>query len=339
MKLIFNDTTHSYYLGGRRAKSVTAVAKLVADSFALDQWRKRQIAIGMMLDPRLAERVAVDPDNREAVDQICEEAMMLAGAHHAANRGTQRHRASELVDTGGTLLTEQQRADAQAWRRTMEHHRIEIDPDFVEGFVAWPDYVVTGRFDRIVRYRGRHAILDLKSGENAVKYPQSTAAQLALYARAPLISASVSTAGDKSTVTDWQEPPADLDLDTGYVVLLGDEMEIGELWRLNLVEGWKAAQLALDLVQWRKGFAYGADLAVREEPITEDEAIAIARDVLEAQPLSLVEQITAADSAAVLEALWTTNRAAWGEEHTLAAKQRKQHLHGRSLRSIGAGAA
>src|SRR3982751_4038856 len=97
-KLTYNDSSHSYYLGGRRAKSVTAVAKLVADSFALDQWRKRQIAIGMMLDPRLAERIAVDPDNKEMVDQVCEEAMMLAGAHHAANRGTQRHRASELVD-------------------------------------------------------------------------------------------------------------------------------------------------------------------------------------------------------------------------------------------------
>src|SRR5690606_37879937 len=188
----------------------------------------------LMLEPRLIEQIAVDPDNRDAVDEICEEAMRVAGAHHAANRGTQRHRASELADTGGTLLTAQQEADAEAWRRTLDRYGIEVDPAYVEGFAIWPEYGVAGRFDRIVRYQGRHVILDLKSGENAVKYPQSTAVQLALYARAPLISAEVNVHGDRSTVARWRTPPEDLDLRTGYVVLLGDGMDVGQLHEVDI---------------------------------------------------------------------------------------------------------
>lgn len=265
-KLIYNDSAHTYMLNGKRAKSVTAVAKIAPDSYALELWNKRQVAIGLMLEPRLAERVAVDPDNKEAVNKVCEEALQIAGAHHAANRGTQRHRASELADTDGKLLTDQQRQDAAAWQRTIEHHKLEILPGFVEGFAIWPDHCVTGRFDRIARYRGRHVIVDLKSGRNSVMYPQSTAVQLALYARAPLVSAKATTTGDRSTVTEWTTPPADLDLDTGYVVLLEDDMEIGELWEIDIAHGWVGAQQALSIVDWRKAYRYGAELARPVEP-------------------------------------------------------------------------
>lgn len=265
-KLVYNDSSHTYTLNGRRCKSITAVAKIAPDSFALDQWRKRQVAIGMMLEPRLAERVAVDPDNREAVDAVCEEAMRIAGSHHAADRGTQRHRASELFDLAEPLLTDQQRADAQAWQRTLEHHGVEILPQHVEGFAAWPQHGVTGRFDRIARYRGRTVILDLKSGENAVKYPQGTAVQLALYANAPMISAEINTSGDKSTVTKWMRPPEDLDREVGYVVLLGDDMEIGQLWEIDIAHGMEGARQALALVDWRKAHNYGRDLSKQIEP-------------------------------------------------------------------------
>jgi hypothetical protein len=241
------------------------VAKIAPDSFALEQWRKRQIAIGMMLEPRLAERVAVDPENREMVDAICEEAMRIAGSHHAADRGTQRHRASELFDLAEPLITDQQRADAQAWQRTIEHYGIEILPQHVEGFAAWPEHGVTGRFDRIARYDGRLVILDLKSGENAVKYPQGTAVQLALYANAPMISAEVKTTGDKSTVTKWMPPPAELDRETGYVILLGDDMDIGQLWKVDIAHGVDGARYALALVDWRKARGYGRDLAQQVE--------------------------------------------------------------------------
>lgn len=338
-KLVYNDAAHAYTLNGRRCKSVTTVAKIAPDSWALEQWRKRQVAIGMMLEPRLAERIAVDPENRETVDAVCGEALMLAGAHQAAHRGTQRHRASELADTGGTLLTDQQRDDAEAWRRTIEHHGIEIDRNLIEGFAIYPDHTVSGRFDRIARYGGRHVVVDLKSGENAVKYPQSTAVQLALYAHAPLISAGIDVSGDRSTVTEWVAPPADLDLSTAYVVLLSDGMDIGELWEIDIKYGWFGAQHALSIVDWRKGHRYGSDLARPVKPVTEADAVALLTRELGAEPVPLLDQIAAVSTLAELESLWQSNRTQWTDEHTAAAKAAKGRVHQRSLRNVAANAA
>lgn len=328
-RLVYNDSSHTYTLNGRRCKSVTAVAKIVPDSFALEQWRKRQVAIGMTLEPRLAERVAVDLDNREAVDRVCEDALQIAGAHHAANRGTQRHRASELSDLGGRLLTEQQRQDALAWQRTLQTYGIEIDPGYVEGFAIWPEHGVTGRFDRIARYRGRHVILDLKSGENAVRYPQGTAVQLALYAHAPLISASIGVAGDRSTVTEWTPPPADLDLEYGYIVLLGDGMDVGELWRIRLDHGWAGAQLALDIVQWRKAYRYGDELSERVEHAPAAHRTQAADDALgRLARTNLLNAIKTAKSEQDLLDIWQRADAAgtWTDEATEAARRRKADL-------------
>jgi hypothetical protein len=307
-KLTYNDTSHSYWLDGKRCKSVTTVAKLVPDSYNLEQWRKRQVAIGFTLEPNLRERVAVDLENKQAVDQICDEALRIAGAHQAAHRGTQRHRASEIFDTGGTLITEQQEADARAWALTMRVYGIKILPEYVEGFAIWPQHNIAGRFDRIAQYRGRHVILDLKSGENSVKYPQGTAVQLALYANAPLISKTISTAGDKSTVESWIPPPEDLDKEWGYVVLLKDGQDVGELHRIKIEHGWLGAQHALDLVAWRKDYDYGRGLS-------------------ELIPTpNLLQLIDQSPDEETLIQLWRNNKTEWTSEHTNAAERRKRQL-------------
>lgn len=264
MKMVYNDHTHTYMLNGRRTKSATAVAKIAADSYSIDMWERRQVAIGMTLQPNLVERVAVDPANRAAVQQVCEDAKEIAKANDASRRGTQRHRAAELVDLDLPMLTDQQRADAKAWQRTLERYDIEILPEFVEGFVVWPDHGVCGRFDRYARYQGRTVCLDLKSGANAVTYPQSTAAQLALYTRAPWCSATAKTEGDRTTVTEWTRPPSDLDIQHGYVILLGDDADVGELWKIDIEHGWHGANHALALSDWRK---MGAGQIARQEPV------------------------------------------------------------------------
>lgn len=242
--------------------------------------------------------------------------MAAAGANRAATRGSQRHRASELIDTGGNLLTDQQRADAAAWRRTLDVHGMRTHPDWVEGFVAWPEHGVCGRFDRIVWYQGRPVMLDLKSGENAVKYPQSVSVQLALYAYAPWISARIEVAGDASTVTEWVKHPDDLDLDKGYVILLGDGMEIGELYEIDIRHGWLGAQRALDIVDWRKAHGYGAKLARKIEPPETPSGD------------GLIAAIMAATSQDGLVWLWKTakDKGLWSDAATEAAKLRKAQL-------------
>jgi len=264
-RLVYNDEKHTYMLDGKRVKSASTVAKLVPDDFILGQWRKRQVAIGMVLDPNLIEKVAVDLDNSKAINAVAEEAMAAAGAHRKADRGTQMHRASQLVDMDGKLLTAQQRADAAAWLRTIDRYGIGIDPDFIEQFVVYPESGIVGRFDRLAYINDTLSILDLKSGENAVKYPQGTCVQLAIYRFAPYVSTAIDVTGDKSTVTEWRPMPTDIDEENGYVVFLAPGADVGELWRINIAHGRRGADIALEIVEWRKAHNYGKALATPVE--------------------------------------------------------------------------
>ena len=78
MRLKYDDKWHSYWLDGRRCKCVTTVAKIPDDTYSLDQWRKRQVAIGMAMSPPLVERAAAHFDERDKVDEVAEEAMLVA---------------------------------------------------------------------------------------------------------------------------------------------------------------------------------------------------------------------------------------------------------------------
>src|SRR5690606_22100982 len=263
VKLTYNDSTHSYWLDGRRVKSASKVAKIAADSYTIEQWQQRQVAIGMTLDPTLAERVAVDLDNREAISKVVSDAHHAAKSHARADRGTQRHRVFELMLLGDThaLITDQQQEDLRVLERTLDRYGIEPIEGRVEQFVAWPDYGVVGRYDAVLSYQGGPALFDLKSGVNAVKYPHSTVVQLALYAYAPHTSARIDRDGDKSQVTEWTTMPDGIDLEHAYVIYCDDHHEVGELYRLNLVHGKAGADLALETVQWRKAYSFGRDLA------------------------------------------------------------------------------
>jgi hypothetical protein len=272
MKLEYVDSSHSYWLNGKRAKSASKVAKIASDGYALEIYGKRQVAIGMTLDKTLVEDVAVDIDNREKINEVCERAEFVAKSHARANRGTQRHRVFELLLLGQTdrFITDQQRADAEVLARTLDRYRLEPPaPHLVEGFVAWPDQYVVGRFDAYLRHEGRHVLTDLKSGVNAVKYPHATVVQCALYRFAPHISAAVTHNGDRSMVTEWTVAPGDADDEIAYVIHCDDGHDVGELWRLDLKEGRAGAELALSVVEWRKRRSYGREMANKVESGTE----------------------------------------------------------------------
>lgn len=264
LKLVYTDESHTYYLNGKRAKSVTNVAKIPVDSFTLEQWDRRQVAIGMAIDPNLVEKVAVDIENRDTINKVVEDAKKTARAHLSADRGTQMHRVLELVllDQEEKLLTAQQRADAVVLKRTLDRYKLTPYDALIEQFVAWPQYCVTGRFDAVLETSdGALILVDLKSGPNAVTYPQATAIQLALYARAPHISDNIDVRGDKSTITDWRTMPERLDRHYGYVLLVEPDAEVGTLHEIDIEHGWAAAQLALQIVNWRKELNYGKNIA------------------------------------------------------------------------------
>jgi hypothetical protein len=260
MKLVYQDQEHSYWLDGTRAKSISKVAQITADRFAIEQYMKRMIGVGFTLDPTLRERAAVDLDNKKLVQTVCDDAETVAKSHARADRGTQRHRVLELTLLGQTeFITDQQRADNQVLQRTLDAYGLEPIANMVEGFVAWPDHMVVGRYDAVLKYQaaGCPILVDLKGGENAILYPHTTLTQTALYLFAPHISANVVRDGDRSTVTEWTTMPADIDTENAYVIYCDDHHDIGEMWRLNMAHGLDGATLALSVVDWRKKHGYG----------------------------------------------------------------------------------
>lgn len=261
MKLTYTDDGHAYFLGGYKAKSVTGVAKIAADQWNIEQWTKRSVAVGMLFDhahngDSLREELAVDPADKALGNQVAEKALELAKAHAKAARGTQMHRVLELtlLNRLRELLTDQQRRDADVLRRTLDRYRLTPYEGLVEQFVAYPDYRVTGRFDAVMeRSDGSVVIVDLKSGPGAIEYPHSTCVQLALYARAPHVSAVIEEDDTgKQAVTQWRTMPPQLDLDRGYVLLVQPDAEVGTLHEIDIAHGWEAGQLALQIVNWRK---------------------------------------------------------------------------------------
>jgi hypothetical protein len=270
LKLIYHDRTHAYYLNGKRAKGVSTVAKIAADDYAIRLWHERMVALGVTIDSNLRENIAMNAENKEALKNLCEDAKKTAQAHLAADRGSQKHRVLELILLGEEkkLITDQQRADAVILKRTLDRYNLVPHGRLAEQFVAYPDYTVCGRFDAVLDFDtadGRTVLVDLKSGINAINYPHSTAAQLAMYTNAPYVSEGEHR-GDRADVTSWGAMPDNLDHDVAYVLLVENEGEVGSLHELDIRHGWRAAKLAMDLIAWRKEFDYGKSIV---QPVTD----------------------------------------------------------------------
>lgn len=267
-KLVYNDKDHAYRLNGVRCKSISAIAKIPTDTYALETWGKRMVAIGLATDSALIENVAAHIDNKTRLDDVCRAALAAAKAHQAADRGTQMHRVLELIllNQEERLLTAQQRADADVLKRTLDRYKLTPHGTMAEQFVIYPQHNIAGRFDAILENAHGDLILtDLKSGPNAVNFPDTTCIQLALYARAPFMSADIHQSGDTSTVKDWQKIPERLDRRYGYVMLVTPDDTVGTLHRIDIEHGWAGAQLALKAVQWRKALNRGKDIATPVE--------------------------------------------------------------------------
>jgi hypothetical protein len=275
-KVIYNDVKHTYYMDGVRCKSVSGVAKIPTDTFTLDLWHKRQVALGMALDRNLCEKILTDPENKALGDAVVEDAHKAADAHRKADRGTQMHKVLELVllDQPERLLSDQQRADAEVLRRTLDRYQLRPHRGMAEQFVAWPHHRIGGRFDAILEDNRRRLVMtDLKSGPNAVAYPHATACQLALYARAPWISDGIEVDGDRTIITSWRKMPERLDYRYGYVLLVEPDAEVGTLHELDIEHGWAGARKALEIVQWRKDKDWGKEIA--REVLAEDPPTAV----------------------------------------------------------------
>lgn len=230
----------------RSWQRVTTLAKVIADTYALEQWSQRQVALGLALRDDLFARVAsCTADDREALNEICADAKEAAGASKGRNAGTALHRFTERLDRGETVSAPPAYArDLDAYRACCTAHRLTVVDDMLERTVVVPDVDVAGTFDKVMAGPAWPAdrVADLKTGQEMYGWLE-VALQLACYAHAEAI-------WDTATGTFLPMPPVDRDI--AVVLHLPSGQATCTVYEVDIAKGWELAQLAAEVRDWRK---------------------------------------------------------------------------------------
>lgn len=261
------DQWGRYKILGESYTRATTFAKLGSSTFALGEWNERMELIGLTKRPDLIARAHGLDVKRDAktLNKIVDEAQEFAGNKVAANIGTAYHTFTERLDAGVCTLDEipaQWRGLCKQYVDELAAHGLTTRREWIERTTAVrADQVsapvpVAGTLDRILRMpNGDLVIGDLKTGSNLDYSWSEIAVQLALYAH------GVNTFG----LFDWNWKEwethdvtaapgiARLRVRTDYAIVMhlpadGDGCT---LYRVDLVKGWKFAQVS-GMVQARQ---------------------------------------------------------------------------------------
>lgn len=223
---------------------MTNFVKAVEDTYNLEKWSCRMVAQGIARNDDLRDLVvATRPDDKGALDDICEKAKELAGGNRKSRQGTARHGVAEMIDTGEIgidMVPEPMRSDVLAYRRALEEAGIEVLQ--VEGYVAHDDLLVAGRFDRIVSFGSQPKILDIKTG-SLDWIGVATAGQLYGYASAPW---------RYDPTTETCTPMPDIDTDVALVAHCPTGSGTCTLHWVDLAVGKRTFELARDVRELRR---------------------------------------------------------------------------------------
>jgi hypothetical protein len=225
----------------------TTFASSIADTYGLDQWRKRMVVHGLAHRADLyAEAASIsDPDAaKDKLGKIAEAAIQAAGASAKARLGTALHSFAEQVDAGATVeIPAPWDADIAAYRATMAGFGAQIDPAHIERIVTVPALGVAGTFDRLVTLNGRLYVGDLKTGRDLSYSWHEIAIQLALYAGA-------ATIWDPTSGTHLPMPA--VDQERALVMHLPVGTAQCTLYWIDLAAGREAIALCQQVRTWRK---------------------------------------------------------------------------------------
>ena len=224
---------------------VTTIAKCLDDEGALTAWKGRMTATGLVQRNDLLVAASAALEDRTALDRIVQQAIEAAGASSKANIGTALHSLTQALDLGQKpAILPGLQTDVDAYLKGITQHGVIIDPRFVEVLLVNEKYEYAGTADRIARFntRKKKQVFDLKTG--SIDYAMNAiAVQMAMYANAEYIY-------------NWQTqehiPMPDIDKTRGVILHLPAGKGELALYEVDLVAGWEAAQMAMDVRAWRK---------------------------------------------------------------------------------------
>lgn len=307
----------------------TTFAKALDDTYHLDRWQQRMVALGMgrRRDLQLAAAAISDPDDRfqkRALQDIADRAKD-SGAPSAAAIGTALHSFTEQQDKGLPLtdLPEEYAADLRAYAEIMKG----FDILGVETFVVNDELRVGGTFDRVLRLRedvllpeallasrpdwspvleaGTAIVSDVKTGRSVDLGAGAFALQLGVYATSVVYNHE----------TGSRHPlPGDPSRKVGLIIHLPAGKGTASLNWLDISGGVDAFSLAV---------------AVREYRARRD-LIAVGTTVTAgaSAPAPLAHKVATAPSVEELGALYRLHTDEWTVGLTDLAKRRKAELKG-----------
>lgn len=288
---------------------VTTLAKTLSDQHGLQQWMKRMVVKGVAVRPDLiAGAAAASLDDKQTLDSIAKQAEEAAGAKSGANLGTAFHTFTERVDRGATLAQiaapAPLNADLADYVAKMRAAGLTVRPEYIERIVVVPSLGLAGTLDRLVAMRAAVAlsVLDVKSGKDVSYSWLEIAIQEACYANATHMW---------NPETGQYELMPEVDKHRGLVIHTPIGKAKAQVYGVNLIEGWKLAQVAKQVRDARSGAKSYAWLV---EP---DDAAALA-----------LHNVSRASSRAELAALWErlNKQGLWTEEVNAAAMARATAL-------------
>ena len=245
---------------------VTTIAKSLDDEGALTAWKGRMTATGLVHRNDLLVAASAALEDKSSLDRIVQQAIEAAGASSKANIGTALHSLTQALDLGQkpAILPGLQQ-DVDAYLAGLIEHGVVISPNYVEVLLVNEKYEYAGTADRLARFstRKNKQVMDLKTG--SIDYAMnSIAVQMAMYANAEYIY---------NWRTQERIPMPTLDKTRGVILHLPAGQGKLSLYEVDLVAGWEAAQLAMEVRAWRKRkdlhikvHAVAAGTVIRSEP-------------------------------------------------------------------------
>lgn len=258
----------------------TTMARTLADTFNLDQWGRRMLLQGASKRPDLVALAAtLDPEERNdkaQLNKLADQCQEAAAASSGANYGTAVHAFTAKLDAGDKVVAPPPLdRDLAAYASTLAERGIRTVPQMIERVVSLQigDARVAGTLDRanLVDRPGWDlpVIGDVKTAKEIWSFGE-IAIQLALYANADLLH---------DIPSGTYAPMPAMDKTRGLVFHLPVGRAACTVYVVDLVAGWEAVQLALDVRRYRDR----TDLAVPFDMVAASAPAAPAGDDLMAQ--------------------------------------------------------
>lgn len=284
--------------GGGKPVAYTRCTTFVGaleDTYNLARWQMRMVAVGLVDRPDLHLAAAAHRDDKDRLNEVCEQAVEAAKGHAAATTGTALHALTEQVDRGQppTTVPDAYRADIDAYVAATAGLEVVA----VEQFGVHDGLKVGGTWDRIYRLPdGRLVVGDLKTG--SIQWGMGKIAmQLAVYSRCAAYR------------PDGTRTPTGVDPDLAVVVHLPAGTGTCELVWVDVAAGWADVDLAR---------------AVREHRARKDWT---APDPLVRPPAAdPADLIAAAGTVEALHEVWRAHSQHWTPDLTALAAARKTLL-------------